>query len=546
MNQNMNYPTGMALLHDPQGNKGTAFTAVERDALCLRGLIPPRICSQAEQVRRVMDNFNRKTSDLEKYIYMIALEDRNQTLFYRVVLDHLDKMMPIIYTPTVGQGCQEYGHIFRRPRGLYISAEDKGRIAQVVANWPHEDVRVIVVTDGERILGLGDLGANGMGIPVGKLSLYTACAGVHPAQTLPITLDVGTNNETLLADPLYIGLPQRRLRGEAFEALVEEFVTAVSNRYPHALIQFEDFGTMNAFHLLEKYRQQVCCFNDDIQGTASVTLAGLYSALRITGGALRDQVLLFLGAGEAGTGIANLVVSAMMEEGLSEAEARRHCWFVDSRGLVVSSRKDLADYKRPFAHDHEFLPDFYSAVQAIQPTAIIGASGQPSMFTQPILEAMLGWNERPIIFSLSNPTSKSECTAEEAYRWTNGRAIFASGSPFDPVTLNGQTFMPAQGNNAYIFPGVGLGVVVSGARLVTDEMFMVAAKTLAAEVAENDLANGRIYPPLHKIRDVSAKIATAIATIAYQNDLATLPQPADLTTAVREQMYEPDYQAYLS
>jgi malate dehydrogenase (oxaloacetate-decarboxylating)(NADP+) len=416
----------------------------------------------------------------------------------------------------------------------------------VVANWPHEDVRVIVVTDGERILGLGDLGANGMGIPVGKLSLYTACAGVHPAQTLPITLDVGTNNETLLADPLYIGLPQRRLRGEAFEALVEEFVTAVSNRYPHALIQFEDFGTMNAFHLLEKYRQQVCCFNDDIQGTASVTLAGLYSALRITGGALRDQVLLFLGAGEAGTGIANLVVSAMMEEGLSEAEARRHCWFVDSRGLVVSSRKDLADYKRPFAHDHEFLPDFYSAVQAIQPTAIIGASGQPSMFTQPILEAMLGWNERPIIFSLSNPTSKSECTAEEAYRWTNGRAIFASGSPFDPVTLNGQTFMPAQGNNAYIFPGVGLGVVVSGARLVTDEMFMVAAKTLAAEVAENDLANGRIYPPLHKIRDVSAKIATAIATIAYQNDLATLPQPADLTTAVREQMYEPDYQAYLS
>jgi malate dehydrogenase (oxaloacetate-decarboxylating)(NADP+) len=546
MNQNMNYPTGMALLHDPQGNKGTAFTAVERDALCLRGLIPPRICSQAEQVRRVMDNFNRKTSDLEKYIYMIALEDRNQTLFYRVVLDHLDKMMPIIYTPTVGQGCQEYGHIFRRPRGLYISAEDKGRIAQVVANWPHEDVRVIVVTDGERILGLGDLGANGMGIPVGKLSLYTACAGVHPAQTLPITLDVGTNNETLLADPLYIGLPQRRLRGEAFEALVEEFVTAVSNRYPHALIQFEDFGTMNAFHLLEKYRQQVCCFNDDIQGTASVTLAGLYSALRITGGALRDQVLLFLGAGEAGTGIANLVVSAMMEEGLSEAEARRHCWFVDSRGLVVSSREDLADYKRPFAHDHEFLPDFYSAVQAIQPTAIIGASGQPSMFTQPILEAMLGWNERPIIFSLSNPTSKSECTAEEAYRWTNGRAIFASGSPFDPVTLNGQTFMPAQGNNAYIFPGVGLGVVVSGARLVTDEMFMVAAKTLAAEVAASDLANGRIYPPLHKIRDVSAKIATAIATIAYQNDLATLPQPADLTTAVREQMYEPDYQAYLS
>ncbi|MEZ4514060.1 MAG: NAD-dependent malic enzyme [Chloroflexota bacterium] len=545
MTQNTHNLTGVALLHDPEWNKGTAFTAAERDALCLRGLLPPRICTPEVQVQRVLGNFERKANDLDRYVYMIGLEDRNETLFYRVVIDHLDKMMPIIYTPTVGQGCQEYGHLFRRPRGLYVSAEDRGRIAEVIANWPHDDVRVIVVTDGQRILGLGDLGANGMGIPVGKLSLYTACAGVHPSQTLPITLDVGTNNETLLADPLYIGLPQRRLQGEAYAALLEEFITAVTNRYPHVLIQFEDFGTLNAFGLLEKYRNQVCCFNDDIQGTASVTLAGLYTALRITGKPLSEQVLLFLGAGEAGTGIANLVVSALTEEGMSEEEARRHCWFVDTRGLVVSSRTDLAAYKRPFAHDHPFLPDFATAVESLRPTAIIGASGQPHMFTQPILAAMGQFNQRPIIFSLSNPTSKSECTAEEAYCWTDGRAIFASGSPFDPVTCGSQTFFPAQGNNAYIFPGVGLGVLVSGARLVTDEMFMMAAKTLAAEVETDDLANGRIYPPLSKIRDVSAKIGTAVATIAYERGLATLPRPADLPSAVRAQMYEPVYQDHL-
>ncbi|MCB9431385.1 MAG: NAD-dependent malic enzyme [Ardenticatenaceae bacterium] len=545
MKQNTHNLTGAALLHDPEWNKGTAFTAAERDALCLRGLLPPRVCTPEVQVQRVLGNFERKANDLDRYVYMIGLEDRNETLFYRVVIDHLDKMMPIIYTPTVGQGCQEYGHLFRRPRGLYISAEDRGRIAEVVANWPHDDVRVIVVTDGQRILGLGDLGANGMGIPVGKLSLYTACAGVHPSLTLPITLDVGTNNETLLADPLYIGLPQRRLQGEAYETLLAEFITAVSARYPHVLIQFEDFGTLNAFGLLEKYRNQVCCFNDDIQGTASVTLAGLYTALRITGKPLREQVLLFLGAGEAGTGIANLVVSALTEEGMDEAEARQRCWFVDTRGLVVSSRQDLAAYKRPFAHDHPFLPDFASAVESLRPTAIIGASGQPHMFTRPILAAMARLNERPIVFSLSNPTSKSECTAEEAYCWTDGRAIFASGSPFDPVTCSGQTFYPAQGNNAYIFPGVGLGVLVSGARLVTDEMFMVAAKTLAAEVEEEDLANGRIYPPLSKIREVSAKIGTAVATIAYERGLATMPHPKDLPAAIRAHMYEPVYPNYL-
>jgi malate dehydrogenase (oxaloacetate-decarboxylating)(NADP+) len=453
-------------------------------------------------------------------------------------------MMPIIYTPTVGKACQQYAHIFRRPRGLYISAEDRGQIASILENWPHDDVRVVVVTDGERILGLGDLGANGMGIPVGKLSLYTACAGVPPSQTMPITLDVGTNNESLLQDPLYIGLSQHRLRGQAYDELVEEMVTAITARYPQVLIQFEDFATENAFGLLDRYREQICTFNDDIQGTAAVSLAGLYSALRLTGGRLKEQRLLFLGAGEAGIGIANLVVSAMMEEGLTEAEARRRCWFVDSKGLVVQSRSDLSTYKRTFAHDHEFLPDLLTAVETLKPTALIGACGRPNMFTQPILEMMVELNERPIIFSLSNPTSQSECTAEEAYRWTDGRAIFASGSPFDPVKLNGQYFVPAQGNNAYIFPGIGLGVLVSGARLVTDEMFMAAAKALALEVSTGDLELGCIMPPLARIRHVSAALAAAVAEVAYRRDLATTPEPDDLLSAVRDSMYQPEYQPY--
>jgi malate dehydrogenase (oxaloacetate-decarboxylating)(NADP+) len=539
------YQRGFELLHNPEINKGTAFTETEREAMGLRGLLPPRVFSQAEQEMRVLENFDRKPNDLEKYIYMISLDDRNETLFYRVVINNLAKMMPIIYTPTVGKACQQYAHIFRRPRGLYISAEDRGQIASILENWPHDDVRVVVVTDGERILGLGDLGANGMGIPVGKLSLYTACAGVPPSQTMPITLDVGTNNESLLQDPLYIGLSQHRLRGQAYDELVEEMVTAITARYPQVLIQFEDFATENAFGLLDRYREQICTFNDDIQGTAAVSLAGLYSALRLTGGRLKEQRLLFLGAGEAGIGIANLVVSAMMEEGLTEAEARRRCWFVDSKGLVVQSRSDLSTYKRTFAHDHEFLPDLLTAVETLKPTALIGACGRPNMFTQPILEMMVELNERPIIFSLSNPTSQSECTAEEAYRWTDGRAIFASGSPFDPVKLNGQYFVPAQGNNAYIFPGVGLGVLVSGARLVTDEMFMAAAKALALEVSTGDLELGCIMPPLARIREVSAALAAAVAEVAYRRGLATRPEPDDLLAAVRESMYQPEYQPWL-
>jgi len=539
------FPTGVDLLHDPILNKGTAFTEVERDAFGLRGLLPPRVFTQEEQMARIMENFHKKTSMLEKYIFMVALQDRNETLFYRTVIDHLETMMPIIYTPTVGQACQEFGHIYRRPRGLYISLADKGCIDNVLKNWPYNDVRVIVVTDGERILGLGDQGANGMGIPIGKLSLYTGCAGIDPAYTLPITLDVGTNNETLLQDPLYNGLRQHRLRGQAYDDFIEEFVTSVQARFPKALIQFEDFGNSNAFRLLKKYRGRACTFNDDVQGTAAVTLAGLYTSLRLTHNQLKDHTFLFLGAGEAGIGIGDLIVSALVEEGLSLDEARQKCWFVDSQGLVVKSRTDLAEHKLPYAHDHEFLPDLLSAVEALKPTAIIGVSGQGSTFTQAIVEKMAELNEKPIILALSNPTSKSECTATQAYTWSKGRAIFASGSPFDAVTLNGQTYVPGQGNNSYIFPGVGLSVVACGSKHVTDEMFMAAAKTLASTVTEAELAEGRIYPALTRIREVSAVIAAAVSQVAYDQNLATVPAPDDMLAQMQAQMYTPIYHSYI-
>jgi malate dehydrogenase (oxaloacetate-decarboxylating)(NADP+) len=535
------FSTGSSLLNDPLFNKGTAFSESERDALGLRGLLPPRIHTLNEQVARVLENLERKLSDLEKYIFLISLQDRNKTLFYRVVIDNIEKLMPLIYTPTVGQACLEYGHIFRRPRGIFISARDKGRVADVLRNWPLRDIRIIVVTDGERILGLGDLGANGMGIPVGKLALYTACAGIDPAASLPVTIDVGTDNEELLNDPFYIGLKQNRLRGEAYDELIEEFVTAVQRVFPHALIQFEDFANSNAFRLLDRYRNRVCAFNDDIQGTASVTLAGLMSALRITGGKLADRRFLFVGAGEAGLGAGDLLASALTAEGLSSEEARERAWFFDSRGLVVKSREDLGGHKLLYAHDFDYIRDLETAVARLKPAGIIGVSGRPGLFNRQVLEAMAEINERPIVFSLSNPTSKTECTAEEAYRWTKGRAIFASGSPFSPVFWGGKTFSPAQGNNVYIFPGVGLGAIAGGARYITDEMFLVAAKTLARSVSEADLQEGRIYPPLPKIREVSLGIAVAVARLAGERNLAAAELPEDLGRYIEHLMYDPSY-----
>jgi malate dehydrogenase (oxaloacetate-decarboxylating)(NADP+) len=539
-------PSGMGLLQDPALNKGTAFTESERDALHLRGLLPPRVFSQDEQLGRVLENFRRKPTSLEKYIDLTALHDRNEALFLRLLIDHPDEMLPIVYTPTVGLACQQYGHIFQRPRGIFISARDRGRVAEVLANWPRRDVAIIVVTDGERILGLGDLGANGMGIPVGKLSLYAACAGVHPNLCLPVMLDVGTDNAELRKDPLYLGLQEPRLRGGDYDALVEEFVTAARELFPAVVIQFEDFANHHAFRLLEKYRNRIPTFNDDIQGTAAVTLAGIFSALRITGQPLVEQTILFQGAGEAATGIANLTVAAMVAQGLAREAARLRCWLVDSKGLVVASRTDLADHKRPFAHEHAPIGDLLGAVKALKPTAILGVAAVGGAFTEAVLREMARLNERPIVFGLSNPTLKAECTAEQAYAATGGRALFACGSPFDPVTIGGSTWVPRQGNNSYIFPGVGLGAIVSRTTRITDEMFMAAATTLADQVDASDLAQGSLYPALSRIRDVSAHIAAAVAKIAFAKGLAGVPEPPDLIAFVKAQMYEPHYVSYVN
>jgi malate dehydrogenase (oxaloacetate-decarboxylating)(NADP+) len=533
-------PHGMALLRDPLLNKGTAFTEQERDALGLRGLLPAHVLSMQAQAERVMTNLRRLPNDLEKYVALNGLHDRNEALFFRVVADNIDEIQPLIYTPTVGLACQRFGHIFQRPRGLFISANDRGRIAELLRNWPYA-AKLIVVTDGERILGLGDLGANGMGIPVGKLSLYAACAGIHPKLCLPVMLDVGTNNQTLLDDPYYVGLRQKRLSGAAYDEFVDEFVSAARAAFPGVLIQFEDFANHSAFHLLHKYRDKICTFNDDIQGTASVALAGLFSAMRVTGGKLTDQKLLFLGAGEAATGIADLVVSAMKAEGLSEAEARLRTWLVDSRGLVVKNRANLNANKLPYAHEHPPVGDFLTAIRTLKPTVIIGVAAVGGTFTPEVLQTMAKINKRPIIFALSNPTSKAECSAEEAYRHTAGRALFACGSPYDPVKLDGKTFVPRQGNNSYIFPGIGLGAIASGTRLVTDEMFMAAAHTLAQLVSEADLDQGSLYPALPRIREVSARIAAAVADVAYKRGLAAGQPPKDLLAYVQSQMYDPRY-----
>lgn len=531
---------GVDLLRDPLLNKGSAFTAEEREALGLRGLFPPHISTQEEQVTRFMRSLQRLPDPLEKYIALNALHDRNEALFFRVIIDHIDEMQPIIYTPGVGLACQKFGMIFQRPRGIFITPNDKGHIASMLRNWPHR-AGLIVVTDGERILGLGDLGANGMGIPVGKLALYSACAGVHPSLCLPVMIDTGTDNTELLVDPFYMGQRQRRLRGQAYDDLLEEFMNAAEEVYPGVVIQFEDFANQNAFRLLEKYRDRACVFNDDIQGTAAVALAGIFSALRITGQSVAEQKVLFLGAGEAATGIADLVTTAMMAQGLDEKAARNRNWLVDSRGLVVKSRKDLAHHKLAYAHEHKEVVGLLDAVRALKPTAIIGVSAVGGTFTKEVLEEMAKLNKQPIVFALSNPTSQSECTAEEAYRYTGGRALFACGSPFDPVTLDGTTFVPRQGNNSYIFPGIGLGAIMSRSRRITDEMFMGSAHMLASLTTESDLAQGSLYPSLSRVREVSAHIAAGLAKTAHKNGMAQEKEPEDLLAQAHATMYDPRY-----
>lgn len=533
---------GRELLNDPLLNRGTAYTSGERDQLGLRGLLPAGVESITQQVERVVKNCSAKPSDLERYIFLMALQDQNETLFYRTILQHLEDYMPIIYTPTVGEAAQQYGSIFRRPRGLYITAHDRGRVKAVLQNWRHLEPRVIVATDGGRVLGLGDLGANGMTISIGKLALYTAAGGIHPAATLPVVVDVGTDNRELAESPFYLGLRQPRLAQAEYLELMDEFVEAVGDVLPEALLQFEDFSTDNAIMLLERYRDQVCTFNDDIQGTAGVTLAGLIAALRVTGGELKEQTLLFVGAGSANIGIGDLVAGAIAETGMDITEARRRCWFMDSKGLIVKGRDRLKPHTLAYAHEHEPVKEIAEAIAALRPSVLIGATGRQGIFGQPVIEAMSRTNERPVVFALSNPTSRSEATAENVYRWSAGRAVFASGSPFDPVTLDGTIHVPGQSNNVYIFPGMGLGVTACRIRRVTDAMFQAAAGAVAGSVADEDLALGRLFPDLERIRDVSLAIAVAISRVAFEQDLSGIDEPPDLREYIAKRMYEPTYE----
>jgi malate dehydrogenase (oxaloacetate-decarboxylating)(NADP+) len=532
--------TGFLALNSASINKGTAFTKEEREYHKLRGLLPPKVVSSEIQIERTLKNLRCKNDDIEKYIFLTALQARNERLFYQLVINYIEEIMPLIYTPTVGQACKQYAHMFRRPRGMYITTEDKGEIKEVLENWPYKDIKVIVVTDGERILGLGDLGTNGIGIPIGKLALYVACAGIEPHQCLPIMLDVGTNNVEYLHDPFYLGLSQNRITGEAYFEFVDEFIQSVKKVFPDALIQFEDFLTPNAYFLLNKYRNDVLCFNDDIQGTAGVALAGVYASTRISGLNFKDMKIMFLGAGSAATGIADLICYALQQEGLSESEARQRLWFVDIEGLVVKDRKGLLPHNEPYMHDHDHL-GFIEAINEIKPNVLIGATGAPNTFTHDVVEAMSKVNERPTIFALSNPTSRAECTAIEAYDWSQGKVIFASGSPFAPVDFGDKKFTPGQGNNVYIFPGIGLGAIISEISVITDDMFLTAAQVLAEQVSQEDLDKGMIYPPLTNIRNVSYNIALAVAEHAYMGKTTKSERPDDLEKRIKDYMYNPDY-----
>uniref|UniRef100_A0A5F4WGI0 Malic enzyme n=1 Tax=Callithrix jacchus TaxID=9483 RepID=A0A5F4WGI0_CALJA len=522
---------GYDVTRNPHLNKGMAFTLEERLQLGIHGLIPPCFLSQDVQLLRIMRYYERQQSDLDKYIILMTLQDRNEKLFYRVLTSDVEKFMPIVYTPTVGLACQHYGLTFRRPRGLFITIHDKGHLATMLNSWPEDNIKAVVVTDGERILGLGDLGCYGMGIPVGKLALYTACGGVNPQQCLPVLLDVGTNNEVTRC-------PGQKLWGRK--------VATGMGFGINCLIQFEDFANANAFRLLNKYRNKYCMFNDDIQGTASVAVAGILAALRITKNQLSNHVFVFQGAGEAAMGIAHLLVMALEKEGVPKAEATRKIWMVDSKGLIVKGRSHLNHEKEMFAQDHPEVNSLEEVVRLVKPTAIIGVAAIAGAFTEQILRDMASFHERPIIFALSNPTSKAECTAEKCYRVTEGRGIFASGSPFKSVTLeDGKTFIPGQGNNAYVFPGVALGVIAGGIRHIPDEIFLLTAEQIAQEVSEQHLSQGRLYPPLSTIRDVSLRIAIKVLDYAYKHNLASYyPEPKDKEAFVRSLVYTPDYDSF--
>lgn len=533
---------GTSLLQNSVVSKGTAYTEQERAELGLKGLLPPVPATLKMQAEAMMEQVRSFDTPYQKALFLDGLRAANETLFFRVVMDYVEEILPLIYTPTVGEVCQKYSHLYRFPRGLFLSIEDKGHLEEIVANAPQKDVDMIVVTDGQRILGLGDLGINGMGIPVGKLGLYTACAGVDPRRTLPVTLDVGTNTERYLNDPLYLGHRHPRVSGQEYDDFVEEFFQAVHKRWPGVVVQFEDFGNNHAFDLLDRYRSRYCCYNDDIQGTASIVVAGLFSAMKAKKSKLADEKILFLGAGEAATGVANLIAAAMMEEGATREAAYGNLYLFDSKGLVTTGRDSLAKHKVPFAKDMAPCTSFEECIRQIHPTGIIGLSAQPKAFNESVIKLMAELNERPVIFALSNPTSKAECTAEEAYTWSDGRALFACGSPFDPVTYKGKTFVPRQGNNSYVFPGIGLGAIVGRVKELREDAFLSASHTCADMVTPEDLAQGSLYPSLTRVREISLAVAVNIIKLSLETGLAGIEKPADLTQYVKDRMYTPDYE----
>ena len=542
---------GRALLLNPHTNKGTAFTRRERDELDLNGLLPPAVCTIQQQLDRTYESFQAKTTNVEKFIYLTSLQDRNETLFFRLVLEHIDEMMPIVYTPVVGEACQKYSHIYRRGRGLYIAYEQRDILELILANAGIASPSVIVVTDGERILGLGDQGAGGMGIPIGKLCLYTLCAGVSPYSTLPITLDVGTDNDERLGDPLYLGMRHPRVRGPQYQEFIDAFVAAVKRIFPRVVLQWEDFLKENALFQLSRFRDELCTFNDDIQGTAGVVLAGLYGALRITGRRMRDQRVVFAGAGASAQGISELLVSAFMEDGLDHDEAVRRIWTTDSRGLVTRDRQGLEAFKAAYARPREEVAGYAcrdraritlaETVENARPTLLIGTSATPGTFDEAVVRAISRINDRPIVFPLSNPTSKTECTPEDALRWSEGRAIVATGSPFPPVTVDDRRHRIGQCNNSFVFPGVGLGLTISGARRVSNGMFLEAAKTLAAQVRPEDLAECAVYPELSRIRDCSFEVACATIRRAVAEGHAEPEILEHLEKTVERAMWDPEY-----
>ncbi|HJZ93784.1 MAG TPA: NAD-dependent malic enzyme [Gemmataceae bacterium] len=532
---------GIDLLHDPVLNKSTAYSEAERQGLGLVGLVPDVTDSEDLQLRRVLQQLGHKTTDLDRYIYLVNLLDNDETLFYRTVMSDPARFLPIVYDPTIGEACLKFGHIYRRARGMYLSITRKGQVKEVLRNWPVKDVRVICVTDGGRILGLGDLGANGMGIPIGKLQLYTACAGVPPQGLLPMYLDAGTNNQTYLNDPLYLGLRRPRPTTEELYAFVDEFVEAVQEVFPQCCIHFEDWTGSDAVHLLARYRDEVCCYNDDIQGTGSVTLAGLIAALKVTGGKIRDQRILFLGAGSAAIGLAGLIASAAVQDGLSLPEAQARISMFDVNGLLEPSRTDLFDFQKPYAHPHAPSRDFVACIESIKPTAVIGVSTVGNTFTRQVIEAMSRLNKRPIIFALSNPTEHAECTPEAAYQWSKGKALYAAGVQFPPVSYGGRTFLPGQANNFYIFPAVGMAIHATQAKRVTDEMFIEAAHALADQVTPAELDQGLLFPPQSNILETEIKVAARVAKVVFDGNLSSVESPADCEAFIRSHVYRPEY-----